>query len=110
MASVVAGCSQSYHSGAKSPTISIRATQKSVVEGRTVWIHARTANLTNIILRWKVTPSSATITLDRSRGNRYAKFVAARPGGYIVEAYAETNPGRWVRGQTDILVTGMSRR
>ncbi len=110
MALGVVGCAHSSMTNGSASTISVHADHNNVQVGETVWVHATTMNLTNSNIKWKVTPSSATITPDSSRGNQYAKFSASQPGGYMVKAYAKTSDGQWVTSQTNIMVTGMSNQ
>ncbi len=100
----VAGCSQTYHSNADAPAISLHADHHSVQVGGTVWVHATTMNLTSSRLMWKVSPSTGTITPDRSQGGQEARFSASQPGGYMIKASAKTSDGRWVTGRTSISV------
>ena len=100
----IAGCSQMYHSNANAPQISVHSEHNSVQVGETVWIHATTMNLTNSSINWKVSPTTATITPDNSRGDQYAKFSATQPGGYMIKAYAKTGDGQWVTSRTSITV------
>ncbi len=100
----IVGCSQMYHSNANAPQISVHSEHNSVQVGETVWIHATTMNLTNSSIKWKVSPTTATITPDNSRGDQYAKFSATQPGGYMIKAYAKTGDGQWVTSRTSITV------
>ena len=100
----IVGCSQMYHSNANAPQISVSSEHNSVQVGETVWIHATTMNLTNSSIKWKVSPTTATITPDNSRGDQYAKFSATQPGGYMIKAYAKTGDGQWVTSRTSITV------
>lgn len=100
----IVGCSQSYHSNADAPQISVSSEHNSVQVGETVWIHATTMNLTNSSIKWKVSPTTATLTPDDSRGDQYAKFSATQPGGYMIKAYAKTGDGQWVTSRTSITV------
>ena len=100
----IVGCSQMYHSNANAPQISVHSEHNSVQVGETVWIHATTMNLTNSSIKWKVSPTTATITPDNSRGDQYAKFSATQPGGYMIKAYAKTGDGQWVTSRTTITV------
>lgn len=102
----VVGCSQSYHSDANAPMISLHADHHSIQVGETVWIHATTMNLTNSNIHWKVTPTTATLSPDSSRQDQYAKFSATQPGGYVVKAYSKTGDGQWVTDRTSITVVG----
>ncbi|MGC8559959.1 MAG: hypothetical protein ACP5O1_04695 [Phycisphaerae bacterium] len=104
------GCSQSYHSGANAPEISIHSDHNSVQVGESVWIHATTMDLTNSSIKWKVSPTTATLTPDDSRGDQYAKFSATQPGGYLIKAFAKTGDGQWVTGRTRITVVGTSNQ
>ena len=100
----IVGCSQMYHSNANAPQISVHSEHNSVQVGETVWIHATTMNLTNSSIKWKVSPTTATLTPDNSRGDQYAKFSATQPGGYMIKAYAKTGDGQWVTSRTSITV------
>ena len=100
----IVGCSQSYHSNANAPQISVQTDHNSVQVGETVWIHATTMNLTNSSIKWKVSPTTATLTPDDSRGDQYAKFSSTEPGGYMIKAYAKTGDGQWVTSRTTITV------
>ena len=100
----IVGCSQMYHSNANAPQISVSSEHNSVQVGETVWIHATTMNLTNSSIKWKVSPTTATLTPDDSRGDQYAKFSAKEPGGYMIKAYAKTGDGQWVTSRTSITV------
>jgi predicted DNA-binding protein (MmcQ/YjbR family) len=102
------GCSQSYHSSANAPQMSIHSEHSSVQVGESVWIHATTMNLTNSNIKWKVSPTTATLKPDDSRGDQYAKFSATQPGGYMIKAYAKTGDGQWVTSRTSIKVVGTS--
>ncbi len=106
----VAGCSQSYHSNANAPAISVSTQHKTVQVGETVWVHATTMNLTNSSIHWKVTPTTATLTPDSSRANQYAKFTASQAGGYMVKAYARTGDGQWVTSRTSITVVSVGNQ
>lgn len=106
----VVGCSQSYHSDANAPQISVHSDHNSVQVGESVWIHATTMNLTNSSINWKVSPTTATLTPDDSRGDQYAKFSATQPGGYMVKAYAKTGDGQWVTSRTSITVVSMTNQ
>ncbi len=100
----IVGCSQMYHSNANAPQISVHSEHNSVQVGETVWIRATTMNLTNSSIKWKVSPTTATLTPDNSRGDQYAKFSATQPGGYMIKAYAKTGDGQWVTSRTSITV------
>jgi hypothetical protein len=102
------GCSQSYHSSAGAPQMSISAEHKSVEVGESIWIHATTMNLTNSSIKWKVSPTTATLTPDDSRADQYAKFSATEPGGYMIKAYAKTGDGQWVTSRTSVKVVSTS--
>ncbi len=99
----VEGCSQSYHSNNNMARISLHPEHHTVQVGSTVWVHATTLDLTNSKLHWKVSPTTAKIMPDDSRGNQEARFSASQPGGYMVTAYAK-NDGQWVVGRTSITV------
>lgn len=105
----VMGCSDvSYHSHPNAPAISVHAEHNSIQVGESVWIHATTRNLTNSNIEWKVSPTTATLTPDDSRGDLYAKFSATQPGGYMIKAYAKTGDGQWVTSRTSITVVSMA--
>ena len=106
----IVGCSQSYHSDANAPQISVHSEHNSVQVGESVWIHATTMNLTNSSIKWKVSPTTATLTPDDSRGDQYAKFSASQPGGYMIKAYAKTGDGQWVTSRTSITVMSTSNQ